>query len=173
MSDTIRRHRPRREQAQRETIARLFEIANKATEHAVLANGPVTPDADLLDRAALAMHLMSQAAQLEEKRQELLNRPRPERSGWAILIGIVDPKEARLLARADLLCEERAALIKRAKSIMRTVAKQPAKTAAGIYAKALLVRGSRTGAAALAQSLAHDLAALPALRASLWSEAEQ
>ena len=61
----------------------------------------------------------------------------------------------------------------RAKPIMRAMGKTPAKTAAGIYAKALLVRGSRTGAEVLARSLASDLAALPALRAMLWQETAQ
>jgi hypothetical protein len=173
MSDTAKRRRPRREQANPATIARFFKIANEAAEHALLANGPVTPDADLLDAAALALHLMSQAEQITEKRRELLDRPRPEPSGLQILTGAVHPKEARTLAKADLLWEERDALIKRAKSIMRVLARQPAKTAAGVYAKALIVRGSQTGAQALAQSLARDLAALPALRASLWSEAQQ
>jgi hypothetical protein len=169
MSDIIKRRRPRREQAAPETIARLFKIANEAAEHALLADGPVTPDADLLDKAAQALHLISQASQLAEKRAELLRSPRPDRSGWAILTGTVDPKEARTLVKADLLWEERAALIKRAMPIMRAIAKQPAKTAAGVYAKALLVRGSQTGAQALAQSLSRDLVSNPVLRARLWS----
>jgi hypothetical protein len=39
---------------------------------------------------------------------------------------------------------------------------------AGIYAKAAVVRASKTGAADLAMSLAQDLLGCPGLRASLW-----
>ena len=71
---------------------------------------------------------------------------------------------------SDLLCDESCALVVRAKTLMRAVGKMRTKTAAGVYAKALLVRGSRIGAEALARSLASDLTALPALRASLWQD---
>lgn len=57
--------------------------------------------------------------------------------------------------------------------LLRRAAKIAATTAAGIYAKALAVRSSHTGAATLAMSLANDLIACPGLRASLWpAEAE-
>ncbi len=44
-------------------------------------------------------------------------------------------------------------------------------TPAGIYAKALLVRSSTTGATELAMSLAIDLLDCPGLRESLWPAA--
>jgi len=49
--------------------------------------------------------------------------------------------------------------------------KIPAQSPAGIYAKALLVQSSRTGAQCLARTLAEDLVACPSLRESLWPEA--
>ena len=49
--------------------------------------------------------------------------------------------------------------------------KLKATTAAGIYAKALIVRSSRSGAMLLAMSLAEDLIACPGLRESLWPAA--
>jgi hypothetical protein len=56
----------------------------------------------------------------------------------------------------------------RAKQILRRAGKIKAKTAPGIYAKAMLVRQSSTGATVLARSLAADLLDNPTLRASLW-----
>jgi hypothetical protein len=50
--------------------------------------------------------------------------------------------------------------------------KLKATTAAGIYAKALIVRSSKSGARLLAMSLADDLIACPGLRESLWSAGE-
>jgi hypothetical protein len=47
-------------------------------------------------------------------------------------------------------------------------------TKAGIYAKALVVKSSSTGAAKLAKTLAQDLIACRELRESLWpAEAEE
>jgi hypothetical protein len=168
MSDTIKRRRLRREQADPEALARMFEIPRESAEHLILANGPVSPDAALLDQAAEALHLMARAEQAKETYFEILRRPRPKQSSLASFFGGVDPHEAQIRAKADIHWEESRALMQRAKTLMRALAKHQAQTAAGIYAKALVVRGSRTGAEALAHFLARDLAALPALRASLW-----
>jgi hypothetical protein len=51
---------------------------------------------------------------------------------------------------------------------LRQIAKEKATTPAGIYAKALVVRASRTGAKHLAMTLAEDLVNYPALRAAIW-----
>jgi len=53
-------------------------------------------------------------------------------------------------------------------SRLRAMGKLRARTPAGIYAKALLVRGSQSGAAGLLASLANDLIDSPELRAALW-----
>lgn len=58
--------------------------------------------------------------------------------------------------------------IKRAAPPLRLVAKLPATTAAGIYAKAMVVRASATWAAGLAMLLAEDLVACEELRKMLW-----
>jgi hypothetical protein len=52
--------------------------------------------------------------------------------------------------------------------MLRQASKLKAQTPAGIMAKALLMRASTTGAAALARSLAIDLVESPALRAAVW-----
>jgi hypothetical protein len=50
--------------------------------------------------------------------------------------------------------------------------KLKATTAAGIYAKALIVRSSQSGAKLLAMSVAEDMIACPGLRESLWPAGE-
>jgi hypothetical protein len=62
--------------------------------------------------------------------------------------------------------------IKSAKPAMGRIRKMKATTAAGIYAKAAVVRASKTGTADLAMSLAEDLLDCPGLRASLWPAGE-
>lgn len=56
----------------------------------------------------------------------------------------------------------------RGKPNLTAIRKIKATTAAGIYAKAMVVRASKTGAKLLAMSLAEDLIACPGLRESLW-----
>jgi len=75
--------------------------------------------------------------------------------------------QAAYYSERDLL-EEYTHGISKAKPILRRIAKLRAITPAGIYAKALVVRASRTGAPVLAMSLATDMIASPGLRASLW-----
>lgn len=52
--------------------------------------------------------------------------------------------------------------------LLRAIAKLPARTPAGIYAKAQVCNASRTGSPVLAKSLARDLLACRALRSVLW-----
>jgi hypothetical protein len=52
--------------------------------------------------------------------------------------------------------------------LINGLAKLRAITAAGIYAKALVVQASATGAAGLAKSMAEDFIANKELRASIW-----
>jgi hypothetical protein len=61
---------------------------------------------------------------------------------------------------------------KSAQSYLRKAAKIPAKTPAGIYAKAMVARCTRTGAAGLAMSMAEDFLNIPMLRAGLWPNEE-
>lgn len=55
------------------------------------------------------------------------------------------------------------------RNILRRARKLPALTPAGLYAKALLVKRSKTGAALLAMSLAEDLVNLPEVRRLIWT----
>jgi hypothetical protein len=56
----------------------------------------------------------------------------------------------------------------KAKPLLRRIGKLRAITAAGIYAKALVVQAPVTGAAGLAKSMAEDFIANKELRASIW-----
>jgi hypothetical protein len=126
-------------------IARLREITAESANNELLGNGPAHPDARLLDLCAAALHLLTHG-------NEALARCHAEHHG----------------PNANASFEEYRRDISRAKPLLRVIAKlPPAATAAGIYAKALVVRSSRTGAPALAMTLAADLIACPGLRASL------
>jgi hypothetical protein len=122
----------------------------------LLAEGSAHPDAALLDLCAEALHLMRQAARVEAEASALFGDGRR----W-------DRQES------DRLREDRERLVKRAKPLLSEIRKPRATTGAGIYAKALVVRSSVTGAAKLAMSLAEDLVACTELRATLWPSAPE
>jgi hypothetical protein len=136
-------------------IRRLREIAAESADHAILADGPVTPDAALLDLCAEALHLLSQAEKAEKTVRQLPH------------YGSRDFTE-QTRAEHERFWAEIAALRQQAKPVMYRIRKIPAKTGAGIYAKALVVRSSVTGAAILARTLAADLVECRELRESLW-----
>ena len=71
-------------------------------------------------------------------------------------------------AEREALWAKAAAADKEAAPLLTQVGKMSAASPAGIYAKALLVRASKSGAASLAMSLAEDMIGCPALRATLW-----
>jgi hypothetical protein len=135
-------------------IDRFREIAAQS-DYARLTEGPVHPDHHLLDLCAEALHHLAHA---EKARHRL-----------AFLCGSDDPAQ-QIQARED--DRRRHADYQegelRGKYPIARITKIEAKTAAGIYAKAMVVRASRTGAALLAMSLARDLIACPGLRESLW-----
>jgi len=129
-------------------ILRLKEIAAQSSD-AMLTEGPVHPDHVLLDLCGDALHLVRAAQALDERWRALRSRG-PDR------------------AERDRLFEQAGTLSRQASGFMRRAKKIKATTAAGVFAKALLVRASRTGAAELAMTLAEDLINCPGLRASLW-----
>jgi hypothetical protein len=129
-------------------IARLREIATTSADNA-LTEGPVNPDRHLLDLCAETLHALVHA----------------ERAIAARVFGRFNDKDKALF-------EEYCAGTKAAKPLMGRIRKMKATTAAGIYAKAAVVRASKTGAADLAMSLAQDLLDCPGLRASLWPAQE-
>lgn len=134
------------------TIDRLNQIAVQAGD-ALLGEGPVNPDHELLDSCAGALTLFKQAAEVRKDRDQLF-----EKRGWT------DEDRAK---NGDLF-EHEQFFEKKATQTLRKARKTPALTPAGIYAKALVVRQSKTGAALLAMTLASDLIACESLRQSLW-----
>ena len=145
-------HRP---QAESEVIARFREIAEQSTGLADIDGSvPASPDWQLLDACAEALHLMRQADELMEAQRGVKYDNQRDYDNFL-----------RELHRADA---EAMTLRQKAKRGLRKAGRVPAQTAAGIYAKALCVRASTTGTAVLARSLAEDLVNLPQLRAMLW-----
>ena len=135
------------------TIARLRVIAAQAGD-ALLTEGPVTPDRVLLDTCADALHLFKHAQMLSEQRAGFFCRTSR-------------PTEAERAAHDAIFKQERE-LSRRAGGMLVGIKKMRAQTPAGIYAKAMVVRCSVSGAAHLAKSLAEDLLACEGLRATLW-----
>jgi hypothetical protein len=129
-------------------IAQLRLLAATSADNA-LTEGPVNADRQLLDLCADALHSLVHA----------------ERAYAARVVRRFDAED-------NALMEEYQAGTKSAKPLMHRIRKMKATTAAGIYAKAAVVRASRTGAADLAMSLAKDLLDCPGLRASLWPAGE-
>ncbi len=120
---------------------RLREIALTSADNA-LTEGPVNADRQLLDLCAETLHVL-----VHPERHYAARRATKDYLGsWQEFNGDV----------------------KSAKPRMHRIRKMKATTAAGIYAKAAVVRASKTGAADLAMSLAEDLLAAPGLRAALW-----
>jgi hypothetical protein len=132
-------------------IARLREIATTSSDDA-LTEGPVNPDRRLLDLCAETLHALVHA--------ERAYRSRSWDHGWT---------EAEMEAwrtKVRVLMGEYEDGRKSAKPAMGR--KMKATTAAGICAKAAVVRASKTRMADLAMSLAQDLLDCPGLRASHW-----
>jgi hypothetical protein len=134
------------------TIEQMRQIAAHAGDTLLLAEGPPDPDALLLELCSEAAHHLRVA--------EAAYSARDIHSGaeWT---------EERRRRDAELMAEYYARLGD-AKSPLRKATKLRAMTPAGIFAKALVVRMSMTGAAQMAMSLAEDMVACQALRATLW-----
>jgi hypothetical protein len=135
-----------------------FRAIALASADALLTEGNVHPDHKLLDLCASALHHLSHA-------QKAYNA-RDIEAGY-FSDGSEAQKAAVRAENARLYAEYRAGQAQGKPSLhaIRTI---KATTAAGIYAKAMVVRASRTGAKLLAMSLAEDLIACPGLRESLW-----
>jgi hypothetical protein len=141
------------------TIDRMKAIAAQSSD-ALLTEGPVHPDHQLLDACSEAMHLFKQAKAARTERHAASLEQADRR---------VSAEELRLdkalFARWQDLDAQGAAVLRRAKKLR-------AVTPAGIYAKALLVRSTKTGAREMAMSLAEDLINCPGLRSTLWPATE-
>jgi hypothetical protein len=136
-------------------MARLRQIALTSADNA-LTEGPVNADRQLLDLCAEALHALVHAERAYSSRDHdiLGKKTKAELEAWRA-------KDVELMGQYnDGKQSARPKLIR--------IRKIKATTAAGIYAKAAVVRASATGAADLAMSLAQDLLDCPGLRASLW-----
>ena len=148
------------------TIDRLRAIADQST-NALLTEGPVQPDHQLLDLCAEALHYR----RLHDEAHAAW------RANYAQRLADCARKPGRQLPAADRAASnaEQAqadGYVSAMRRVLFKAKKIKATTAAGIYAKALIVRSSKSGAPLLAMSLADDLIKCPGLRASLWPARE-
>jgi hypothetical protein len=138
------------------TIDRLREIAAVSGDH-LATEGPVHPDHRLLDLCAAALDLIQQADQAAAVYQGKF------RAGheWTDADRV----------HGDAARDRRHGLTVAAAQILKQARRHKATTPAGVFAKALLVRSSVTGATLLAMTLADDLISCDGLRHSLtWSD---
>jgi hypothetical protein len=140
-------------------IDQMKALASKSADHLLLGDGPPHPDAALLDLCAEIGHQRKLADAAFRHRLSL-----PPVTWMS-----KTPSEALEITAAKV---DDQATEKKYGHLLRNAAKLKATTAAGIYAKAIAVRASKTGARFLATSLAEDLLACEALRQSLWPAGE-
>ena len=138
--------------------ARMKQIAATSADSLLLANGPPVVDWELLDLCGDALHFAN-----AEQRSCAIAHAMP-RAGRSMT-------DAEYNAFRDK-CREGYAHRNKVVQILRRAKKIKATTAAGIYAKALLVRCSKTGAAGMAMSLAEDLVECKGLRETLWPDGD-
>ncbi len=150
MSDNTNRRTPAAGDDLGPVLARLREIAAATGDALLLADGPPHPDAKLLDICA-----------------EVAEAHRQERATWEAFRRTFGCLPAGA-AHEEYKEAHRAAHYRLAHKL-RAASKLSASTGAGIFAKALAIRASRTGTGHLAKSLAEDLLGNAALRACLWT----
>jgi len=138
------------------TIDRMRQLAAQSGDALLLAEGPPHPDAALLDLCSEALHWAKQAAEALSAYHAHLKAHAVQR--WTDS----DRADSNELHKA---WQDPA---NRVRPLLTCARKLRATTPAGIYAKALIVSISRTGAECLSMSLAQDLIASPAIRASIW-----
>jgi hypothetical protein len=142
-------------------IAQLKRIVLTSADNA-LTEGPVNADRHLLDLCAETLHSLVHAERARRAGHEVFQRDVHHKDKTAD-----DLRPVWMALHADATFGT-----KSAKPLLGRIRKMKARTAAGIYAKAAVVRASKTGAADLAMSLAEDLLACPGLRAALWPVGE-
>ena len=136
---------------------RMKKIATESGDALYLCDGPVQPDHALLDLCGDALHYAKAAEQAYEMKPGFsvtTVRSAQETEAWR-------EQHDRAMKEYYFNTNEVTQRLRKAKKMKAT-------TPAGIYAKALLVRVSKTGATELAMSLANDFLDCPGLRESLW-----
>jgi hypothetical protein len=133
-------------------IAQMRELAARSGTLQSLPAHPDNPDALLLGLCSVAVEQHKHVTQAKNDYCERKD------FSWS----------ADSLAQDKKLRENWNSATGELTTLLRRAAKLHAVTPAGIYAKALMVSKSRTGAAVLAKSLAEDLIANTTLRAALW-----
>jgi hypothetical protein len=132
-------------------VTRLRELAD-ASADAMVTEGTVSPDHALLD-------LCADIGKQRQIETEASRAAYPNRFAYP---GEAErPEQDRL--RAISATEHRSLA-----HMLRAASKLKATTPAGIFAKALAIRSSKTGTNGLAISLAEDLTDNPMLRSLLW-----
>jgi hypothetical protein len=134
----------------------LFRQIAAQSGAALLTEGDVHPDHKLLDLCAAALHYLVHAQKALDGRRSL---------AW---YGLQGEEQKAAFAQDQRLHAEWQECERLGKPYLPGITKLKATTAAGIYAKAAVVRASKTGAASLAMTLAQDLLDCPGLRAILW-----
>jgi hypothetical protein len=140
-------------------MAQLKNIAITSADNA-LTEGPVNADRNLLDLCAEALHALVHAERAYRSRDlsPWGRKTKAEMAAWRVQNGE--------------LMDQYMSGLKSARAPLGRIRKMKATTAAGIFAKAAVVRASKTGAADLAMSLAEDLLDCPGLRAAVWPAGE-
>lgn len=134
-------------------VGRIRELAD-ASADAMVTEGPVSRDRELLD-------ICAQIGRKKIAAVAAFNKAHP--GGRIYLPGTLERAEMdRLVAIYDV---ERRGLA----HMLRAASKLKATTPAGIFAKALAIRSSESGANGLALSLAEDLTSNAGLRRVLWA----
>ena len=141
-------------------IAQLRLFAATSADNA-FTEGPVNADRLLLDLCAETLHALVHT-----------ERAYHSRDYYHRLTEMTKAEAEAERAKDEALMAEYTTGKKSAKPALGRIRKIKATTAAGIFAKAAVVRASKTGAADLAMSLAQDLLDSPGLRASLWPAGE-
>lgn len=134
-------------------VFQLRAIATQAAMTGQVAEAAPHPDAELLTLCATVLDLSAKADAIDREARRLY-------------YPADYPKFKAEIAKREGAKGER-------RSPMMRICKFSAKTAAGVYAKALVLRDCGGTAPALALSIADDLANCPGLRSSLWPAEQQ
>jgi hypothetical protein len=135
----------------------MFRQLAATSATALLTEGEVHPDHNLLELCANALDRLS-AVQRAQEDDERFRQAGPRAHGGE------DAWRAELMTRF----EHRCGLSRSATTALRAVGKIAAQTGAGIFAKAQCIAASKTGCPVIAKSLAVDLLNCRPLRAVIW-----